>query len=87
MYKLGDKILENCGNKAKYLSLLKSKGYNIPFGIVIDFEEFKNMISNQKLNFETIDKVEIPDELIKENMEYKIDRQFLKFCQKEKNMQ
>lgn len=64
MYKLGDKIIENCGNKAKYLSILKAKGYNIPLGIVIDFEEFKNIIKEQKLNFETIDKIEIPDELI-----------------------
>lgn len=64
MYKLGDKIIENCGNKAKYLSILKSKGYNIPLGIVIDFEEFKNIIKTQKLNFETIDEIEIPDELI-----------------------
>lgn len=64
MYKLGDKIIENCGNKAKYLSILKSKGYNIPLGVVIDFGEFKNIVKEQKLNFETIDKIEIPDELI-----------------------
>ncbi|MBO5477325.1 MAG: hypothetical protein J6A15_06205 [Clostridia bacterium] len=64
MYKLGDKVIENCGNKAKYLSILKSKGYNIPLGVVIDFEEFKNIIKLQKLNFETIDKIEIPDELV-----------------------
>lgn len=64
MYKLGDKVIENCGNKAKYLSILKSKGYNIPNGIVIDFEEFKDIIKEQKLTFETIDKIEIPDELI-----------------------
>ena len=25
MYKLGDKIIDNCGNKAMFLSLLKSK--------------------------------------------------------------
>ena len=64
MYKLGDKIIENCGNKAKYLSILKSKGYNIPSGVVIDFEEFKNIIKEQKLNFETIDKIEITDEIV-----------------------
>ena len=64
MYKLGDKIIEDCGNKAKYLSILKAKGYNIPLGIVIDFEEFKNIIKAQKLNFETIDKIEIPDQII-----------------------
>ncbi len=64
MYKLGDKIIENCGNKAKFLSILKSKGYNIPLGVVIDFEEFKSIIKQQNLNFETIDKIEIPDELI-----------------------
>lgn len=64
MYKLGDKIIENCGNKAKYLSILKSKGYNIPSGVVIDFDEFKNIIKAQKLNFETIDKIEMPDEIV-----------------------
>ncbi len=66
LYRLGDKIIENCGNKAKYLSILKSKGYNIPLGIVLDFEEFKKIIKEQNINFETIDKIEIPDELINE---------------------
>ncbi len=64
MYKLGDKIIDNCGNKAMFLSMLKTKGYNIPLGVIIDFEEFKNIIKEQKLNFETIDKIEIPDSLI-----------------------
>lgn len=64
MYKLGDKIINNCGNKAMFLSLLKAKGYNIPLGIVIDFEEFKNIVKTQELNFETIDKLKIPDEII-----------------------
>ena len=39
MYKLEDKILDKCGNKAMFLSMLDAKGYNIPLGIVIDFEE------------------------------------------------
>ena len=64
MYKLDDKVIENCGNKAKYLSILHAKGYNIPSGVVIDFEEFKNIIKTQKLNFENIDKIEITDELV-----------------------
>lgn len=66
MYKLGDKIIENCGNKAMFLSMLKAKGYNVPLGIVIDFEEFKNMVKNQNLNFDTIDKLQISDEIIDE---------------------
>ncbi len=69
MYKLGDKIINNCGNKAMFLSLLKAKGYNIPLGIVIDFEEFKNMVKKQDLNFDTIDKLQIPDEIIDEVFE------------------
>ncbi len=64
MYKLGDKSIDNCGNKAKLLSMLKSRGYNIPLGIVIDFEEFKNIIKTQNLSFENIDEIVIPDELI-----------------------
>lgn len=66
MYKLGDKLIDNCGNKVMFLSMLKSKGYNVPLGIVIDFEEFKNMVKNQNLNFETIDKLQITDEIIDE---------------------
>ena len=64
MYKLGDKIIDNCGNKAMFLSMLKNKGYNVPIGIIIDFEEFKYMIKEQKLNFETIDRIEIPDSIL-----------------------
>lgn len=64
MYKLGERIIDNCGNKAMFLSMLKTKGYNVPLGVVIDFEEFKNIIKEQKLNFETIDKIEIPDSII-----------------------
>ena len=64
MYKLGDKIIDNCGNKAMFLSMLKTKGYNVPLGVVIDFDEFKYMIKEQKLNFETIDKIEIPDSIL-----------------------
>lgn len=64
MYKLGENIINNCGNKAMFLSLLKAKGYNIPLGVVIDFEEFKNMVKNQNIDFDTIEKLQIPDELI-----------------------
>ena len=64
MYKLGDKFVDNCGSKAKLLSMLKSRGYNVPLGIVIDFEEFKNIIKTQNLNIENINEIEIPDELI-----------------------
>ena len=66
MYKLGDKIIDNCGNKAMFLSLLKSKGYNVPLGVVIDFEEFKKIVREQNLNFDTIDSLKIPDEIIDE---------------------
>ena len=59
MYKLGDKLIDNCGNKAMFLSMLKAKGYNVPLGIVIDFEEFKNMVKDQNLNFDTIEKFRI----------------------------
>ena len=54
MYELGENIIDNCGNKAMFLSMLKAKGYNIPLGIVIDFEEFKKMVKEQNLNFDTI---------------------------------
>lgn len=64
MYKLGENVINNCGNKAMFLSLLKAKGYNIPLGIVIDFEEFKKIVKEQNLNFDTIDKLQIPDEII-----------------------
>ena len=66
MYKLGDKIIDNCGSKAMFLSLLKTRGYNIPLGVVIDFEEFKKMVKEQKLNFDTINNLKIPDEIIDE---------------------
>lgn len=64
MYKLGDKFIDNCGSKAKLLSMLKSRGYNIPLGVVIEFEEFKNIIKTQNLNIENINEIEIPDDLI-----------------------
>lgn len=64
MYKLGDKIIENCGNKAMFLSMLKAKGYNIPLGVVIDFEEFKNMVKSQNLNFDTINDLQVSDKII-----------------------
>ena len=64
MYKLGEKFVDNCGSKAKLLSMLKSRGYNIPLGVVIEFEEFKNIIKTQNLNIENINEIEIPDELI-----------------------
>ena len=66
MYKLGDKLIDNCGNKAMFLSMLKAKGYNVPLGIVIDFEEFKNMVKDQNLNFDTIEKLQVPDKIIDE---------------------
>ncbi|MGN1012634.1 MAG: PEP/pyruvate-binding domain-containing protein [Clostridia bacterium] len=66
MYKLGDKLIDNCGNKAMFLSMLKAKGYNVPLGIVIDFEEFKNMVKDQNLNFDTIEKLQVPDRIIDE---------------------
>lgn len=66
MYKLGDKIIDNCGSKAMFLSLLKTRGYNIPLGVVIDFEEFKKMVKEQKLNFDTINNLKISDEIIDE---------------------
>ena len=28
MYELGENIIDNCGNKAMFLSMLKAKGYN-----------------------------------------------------------
>lgn len=61
MYKLEEKIIDGCGNKVMFLSILKSRGYNIPSGIVIDFKEFLKIIDEQKLSFETIDKIVIPD--------------------------
>ena len=64
MYELGENIIDNCGNKAMFLSMLKAKGYNIPLGIVIDFEEFKKMVKEQNLNFDTISELKIPDEII-----------------------
>ena len=66
MYKLGDKIIDNCGSKAMFLSLLKTRGYNIPLGVVIDFEEFKKMVKDQNLNFDTINNLKISDEIIDE---------------------
>ena len=64
MYELGENIIDNCGNKAMFLSMLKAKGYNIPLGIVIDFKEFKKMVKEQNLNFDTISELKIPDEII-----------------------
>lgn len=66
MYKLEDKILDKCGNKAMFLSMLDAKGYNIPLGIVIDFEEFKKVVREQELDFETINNLRIPDYIIDE---------------------
>lgn len=66
MYKLGDKIIDKCGNKAMFLSMLDAKGYNIPLGIVIDFEEFKKIVKEQKLDFESINTLYIPDYIIDE---------------------
>ncbi len=66
MYKLEDKILDKCGNKAMFLSMLDAKGYNIPLGIVIDFEEFKKIVKEQELDFETINNLRIPDYIIDE---------------------
>lgn len=66
MYKLGDKIIDNCGSTAMFLSLLKTRGYNIPLGVVIDFEEFKKMVKDQNLNFDTINNLKISDEIIDE---------------------
>ena len=64
VYMLKDKIIDNCGNKTMFLSILKAKGYNIPLGVVIDFEEFKTMVKNQGLDFDTISKLQIPDAII-----------------------
>lgn len=64
VYMLKDKIIDNCGNKTMFLSILKAKGYNIPLGVVIDFEEFKTMVKNQELDFDTISKLQIPDAII-----------------------
>lgn len=66
MYKLGDKLIDKCGNKAMFLSMLDAKGYNIPLGIVIDFEEFKKIVKEQELDFETINNLHIPDYIIDE---------------------
>ena len=66
MYKLGDKLIDNCGNKAMFLSMLKAKGYNVPLGVVIDFEEFKSMVKDQNLNFDIIEKLQVPDRIIDE---------------------
>lgn len=66
MYKLGDKIIDKCGNKAMFLSMLEAKGYNIPLGVVIDFEEFKKIVKEQNLDFETISTLNIPDYIIDE---------------------
>ena len=66
VYMLKDKIIDNCGNKTMFLSILKAKGYNIPLGVVIDFEEFKTMVKNQGLDFDTITKLQISDAIIDE---------------------
>lgn len=66
VYMLKDKIIDNCGNKTMFLSILKAKGYNIPLGVVIDFEEFKTMVKNQELDFDTITKLQVPDAIIDE---------------------
>ena len=65
MYKLGDKLVDNCGSKAILLSMLKSRGYNIPLGVVIEFDEFNKIIKEQNLTIENITEIKIPDELIK----------------------
>ena len=66
VYMLKDKIIDNCGNKTMFLSILNAKGYNVPLGVVIDFEEFKTMVKNQGLDFDTINDLKIQDELIDE---------------------
>ena len=66
VYMLKDKIIDNCGNKTMFLSILNAKGYNVPLGVVIDFEEFKTMVKNQGLDFDTINDLQIPNELIDE---------------------
>ena len=64
IYKLGEKIINHCGEKIKYLSILKSRGYNVPYGVVIDFEEFKKLVKDQDLDFDTIGNLRISEELI-----------------------
>ncbi len=64
MYMLGEKIIDKCGNKAVFLSMLKAKGYNIPLGVIVDFEEFKNLVRTQNLNFDNINELQIPDYII-----------------------
>jgi len=77
VYVLKDKIVDNCGSKTMFLSILRAKGYNIPSTIVIDFEEFKNMVENQRLDFETINNLKIPDEIVDKILDELPDRKML----------
>ncbi|MDO4283084.1 MAG: PEP/pyruvate-binding domain-containing protein [Clostridia bacterium] len=44
IFKLGEREEDDIGNKAKYLSIIKNHGFNVPNGIVIDKDELVKIL-------------------------------------------